>query len=63
MPKRTVILPPDMPLTQAQEQLQIRPVAVVVENGHAVGLLSTADLARIAEILEVYERALPRYPA
>lgn len=63
MPKRTVILTPGMSLTQAQEQLQIRPVAVVVENGQAVGLLSTADLARIAEILEVYERALPRYPA
>lgn len=63
MPKRTVILTPDTPLTQAQEHLQLRPVGVVVEGGRAVGLLSTADLARIAEILEVYGQALPRYPA
>ncbi len=63
LPKRVVFLAPDMPLIRAQEQLQIRPVGVVVEDGHAVGLLSTADLARIAEILEVYSRALPRYPA
>lgn len=62
VPKRTVILTPDMPLIQAQEQLQTRPVGVVVENDQAVGLLSTADLARIAEILEVHERALPRWP-
>lgn len=61
-PKQTVILNPDMPLVWAQEYLQTRPVGVVVENGRAVGLLSTADLARIAEILEVYGQALPHHP-
>lgn len=51
---------PDTLLTDAQEHLQGRPAAVVVEGSQAVGVLTVADLARLVEVLAVYPQALPR---
>lgn len=45
-------------LTDAQEQLQGRSAAVVVDHGQAVGILSTIDLARVTEIMSVHRQAL-----
>lgn len=55
-------LVPDDPLGAADEQLaQARPsVAVVVEGGQAVGLLSRIDIARLAETMEAFPQARPR---
>lgn len=60
MPQGYVILPPDILLTEAQERLQARQAAAVVENGQAIGLLSAADLTHAAEVMEVYGRCLSR---
>lgn len=49
-------------LTDAQEQLQGRTTAVVVDDGHVVGLLSIVDLARMAEVMEVYQHAQTKRP-
>lgn len=60
VPRETSTIAPDTLLTDARERLQARPAAVVVDHGQAVGLLSVADLARVAEIAGVYRQALPR---
>ena len=57
-----VRLGPDDALGAADEQLARArsPVAVVIEGGQAAGLLSRADIARLAETLEAFPQALPR---
>lgn len=55
-----IIIAPETLLTEAQEQLHTRPALVVVENDTAVGLLSTADLARLAEVLAAHPQALSK---
>jgi Zn-dependent protease/CBS domain-containing protein len=57
-----VRLSPDDALAAADEQLAqaATPVAVITEGGQAVGLLSRADIARLAETLEAFPKALPR---
>ena len=55
-------LGPEDTLIAADEQLaQARtPVAVITERGQAIGLLSRADIARLAETLEAFPKALLR---
>ncbi len=60
VPTKTIVIAPDVLLTEAQEQLQFRQALVVVENGQAVGLLSTADLTRVAELMEVSRQSLSK---
>lgn len=60
VPTKTIVVAPDVLLTEAQEQLQSRQALVVVENGQAVGLLSTADLTHVAEIVEVSRQSLSK---
>jgi Zn-dependent protease len=55
-------LAPDETLINADENLAQAqpPFGIVIENGHAVGLLGRGDIARLAETLESYPNALPR---
>jgi Zn-dependent protease/CBS domain-containing protein len=52
LPRELVQLTPDDPLPVAQERLQVRRAAVVVEDGRAVGLLTLGALGRVAEALD-----------
>ena len=56
LPATTPKMAPDLPLTDAQEQLQLNPAAVVVENGLTIGLVSRTDIGRLAETLEMVRR-------
>lgn len=56
LPAITPKIAPDLPLTDAQEQLQLNPAAVVIENGVIIGLVSRADIGRLAETLEIVRR-------
>ena len=48
-------VPPDRPLLEAYAQIGSDQAAVVVdaERGAAIGLISRADIARLAEALEI----------
>lgn len=52
VPPRFALLRPDDTVIDAQGRLQEQFAAVVVEEGQAVGTLSRAELARLAEVLE-----------
>lgn len=52
----------DSLLTDAQEQLQGQTATVVLDGGQVVGILSIVDLARVAEIMEVYQQAAAKKP-
>lgn len=52
----TAKVAPDLPLTDAQDQLQPNPAAVVVENGVTIGLVSRTDIGRLAEAIEMVRR-------
>jgi Zn-dependent protease/CBS domain-containing protein len=56
LPATTLKMAPDLPLLDAQEQLQLNPAAVAIENGVAVGLISRVDIGRLAEALESVRR-------
>lgn len=60
LPAITPKIAPDLPLLDAQEQFQTTHAAVVVEGGIAVGLLSSADIARLAETFEVVRGGPPK---
>lgn len=52
MPRELIQVAPDDLLLAAQERLQVRPAAIVVEDGRAVGLLTLGALSRVAEALD-----------
>ncbi len=56
LPATTHKVAPDVPLLEAQEQLQVNHAAVVIENGVAVGLISRSDIGRLAETFEIARR-------
>lgn len=56
VPRELPVLAPDDPLLTAQEKLQLRPAAVVVEDGRAIGLLTLGALGRVAEAQDALRR-------
>ncbi|OQA44695.1 MAG: putative zinc metalloprotease Rip3 [Chloroflexi bacterium ADurb.Bin325] len=46
-------LHPDEPLLAAQQRMQLRPAAVVVEDGRAVGIVTLGSMRRVAEAAAV----------
>ena len=60
VPPRFVVLGADDALADAQGRLQEHYAAVVVEAGRAVGLLSRADIARLAEVLDAHPSLLSK---
>lgn len=60
VPPRFAVLGADDALVDAQGRLQEQYVAVVVEEGRAVGLLSRADIARLAEVLDAHPGLLSK---
>ena len=60
VPPRFAVLGADDALIDAQARLQEQYVAVVVEESRAVGLLSRADLAHLAEVLDAHPGLLAR---
>jgi stage IV sporulation protein FB len=56
LPATTPKMTPDRPLLDAQEQLQLDPAAVVIEKGVVIGLISRADIGRLAETREIVGR-------